>query len=344
MTMRILLSADPGLTVPPEHYGGIERIAAALLTAYRRLGHQTCLVATAESTAEVDTFIPWPESDPAGPAAHFRNARCLARAAKIFRPDVIHSFSRLAYLLPVLPKRGLKVMSYQRVVGARQVSLANLISRKTLKFTGCSEYICGLGRQGGGDWHAIHNFVELEKFPYRPAVAPDAPLVFLSRVERIKGADVAIMIARQAGRRLVIAGNHADSGDEGDYWKTNIAPEIGHNGVEYVGPVNDAQKAELLGQAAAMLVPIQWDEPFGIVFAEALACGTPVISSPRGALPEIVESGRNGFLVNSVAEGVEAVAALSDIDRSYCRRTAEVAFSADVIVAKYLALYAAGPR
>ena len=103
--------------------------------------------------------------------------------------------------------------------------------------------------------------------------------------------------------------------------------------------MNDLQKNELLGQAAAMVVPIEWNEPFGIVFAEALACGTPVISSPRGALPEIVEQGRHGFLINSIEEGVAAIKQLETIDRTECRRRFEQAFSSDVIAAQYLSLY-----
>ena len=133
---------------------------------------------------------------------------------------------------------------------------------------------------------------------------------FLSRVESIKGAHWAIEIARRTGHRLVIAGNHAESGAEGDYWRREIEPWIGRDGIEYVGPVDDAQKNKVLGEARAMVVPIQWDEPFGIVFAEALACGTPVISCPRGSLPEIVRQGVDGFLIKSIDEGCEAVAKL----------------------------------
>src|SRR5439155_10988576 len=103
-------------------------------------------------------------------------------------------------------------------------------------------------------------------------------------------------IARAARRRLIIAGNRSTTQDGIPYWEREIAPNIGKDGIEYVGPVNDAQKNELLGKASAMVVPIEWDEPFGIVFAEALACGTPVISTPRGALPEIIRNGKEGVL------------------------------------------------
>ena len=106
-----------------------------------------------------------------------------------------------------------------------------------------------------------------------------------------------------------------------------------------MGPVNDQQKSELLTSALAMVVPIQWNEPFGIVFAEALACGTPVITCPRGAAPEIVQHGQHGFLVRDVAQGVEAIAQLHTIKRSDCRQRAELAFDCAVIGDQYLAIF-----
>ena len=116
-------------------------------------------------------------------------------------------------------------------------------------------------------------------------------------------------------------------------------PEIGRDGVEYIGPVDDVQKDKLLGGARAMVVPIRWNEPFGIVFAESLACGTPVISCPTGALPEIVRQGVDGFLIQSIEEGCEAVGKLGTIDRAACRQRAVEHFSADAVLARYLELY-----
>jgi glycosyltransferase involved in cell wall biosynthesis len=137
----------------------------------------------------------------------------------------------------------------------------------------------------------------------------------------------------------LIAGNRVETGSAAGYWDREIAPHLGRDGIEYVGTVNDAQKNELLGSAAAMLVPIEWEEPFGIVFAEALACGTPVISSPRGALPEIVEHGRHGFLINSMEEGVAAVGRLGEISRAECCKRVEEKFILEIVVRKYLDIY-----
>src|SRR5439155_12741710 len=130
-----------------------------------------------------------------------------------------------------------------------------LAPRGILTFTGCSEYIARCGRRAGGEWLGIPNFADTDQLSFVPSVGADAPLVFLSRVESIKGAHWALEIARRSGRRLVIAGNHATSGPEAVYWKEKIEPSLARDDVEYVGPVDDVQKDELLGKAAAMVVP-----------------------------------------------------------------------------------------
>jgi glycosyltransferase involved in cell wall biosynthesis len=338
--MRILITADPEIPVPPSTYGGIERIVDLLVRALRASGHEVGLVAHPESTCPSDAKFAWAGASSQSAADTMRNLAGLWRAVNAFRPEILHSYSRLAYLIPHLRGARPLVMSYQREPTPRTVGLmSRLAAPGTLTFTGCSEYIAMRGRLGGGHWQAIPNFVDPSQLTFSPVVPADAPLVFLSRVESSKGADWAIEIARRCGQRLVIAGNHATDGGEGDYWKNKIAPMIGCDGIEYVGPVDDAQKRVLLGQALAMLVPIQWEEPFGIVFAEALSCGTPVISCPRGALPEIVREGREGFLIRSIEEGCDAVGRVGTIDRGACRLRAETAFSVDAVVAQYVALY-----
>lgn len=337
--MRILLTADPEIPVPPVGYGGIERIVDALARTFTAGGHSVALVAHGASRSPVGQLFPWPGRSSRSRMDTVRNTLALRRAVRAFRPYVLHSFSRLAYLLPLLPTRLPKVMSYQRHTGGRQVALAARLGGPSLRFTGCSEFICAQGRRAGGQWTAIHNFIEPERFTFVPHVPADAPLVFLSRIESIKGADLAIAIARAAGRRLVLAGNHATTGPEGEYWSSQIAPHLGRDGIEWVGEVNDAQKNELLGRAAALLVPIQWDEPFGIVFAEALACGTPVLTCARGATPEIVAEGRTGFFLRTVEEGAVAVRRLSELNRAACRRAAEARFSPSVCVEQYQDLY-----
>lgn len=339
--MRLLLTADPEIEVPPATYGGIERIVDVLVRRLRAAGHQVGLAARPGSSCPADQLFAWPGLSSLSATDTLANMWALRRTVRDFRPDVLHSFSRIAYLLPHLRGPVPIVMSFQREPTPRTVGLAaRLAARHVLTFTGCSEYIARRGRPSGGEWCGIPNFADTEALAFSPSVGADAPLVFLSRVESIKGAHWAIEIARRTKRRLVIAGNHAEAGEEGAYWRQQIEPWIGRDGIEYVGPVDDAQKSALLGRAQAMVVPIQWEEPFGIVFAESLACGTPVISCPRGALPEIVRPGIDGFLIGNIEEGCEAVARLATIDRAVCRRRAEDHFSPGAVVARYLDLYA----
>jgi glycosyltransferase involved in cell wall biosynthesis len=242
-------------------------------------------------------------------------------------------------MIPLLRTRLPKVMSYQRHTGGRQIGLAARLGGRTLRFTGCSKYICRLASPAGGVWRPIPNFVEPDKYPFVAGVPADAPLLFLSRVESIKGPDIAIAVARAAGRRLIIAGNRAERGLEREFWDKAVAPHLGKDGIEWVGEVGDARKRDLLAQAAALIVPIRWDEPFGIVFVEALAVGCPVISCPRGAVPEIVEDGRTGVFIRTVEDGVAAVGRLAGLDRAACRKAVVERFSASICAGQYVDLY-----
>jgi glycosyltransferase involved in cell wall biosynthesis len=190
-----------------------------------------------------------------------------------------------------------------------------------------------------GNWHTVFNGVDLAKYVFVDRVPDDAPLVFLGRVERMKGAHNAIAIARRSGRRLVIAGNIVTSGPHADYFNLEIRPYLDEQRVSYIGPVDDAQKNALLGSAAALLMPIEWDEPFGIVMAEALACGTPVIGFARGSVPEVVREGVNGFTSHDVDGAVAALSRLRDIDRHAARLDCEARFSDRAIVDQYEHLY-----
>lgn len=337
--MRILISVDPEIPVPPKFYGGIERIVFLLVKELRSRGHIVGLITNRDSTVLADRIFFWRGRHSQHAPDTVRNTFTLWKAACDFRPQLIHSFSRMVYLLPSLPFRIPIIMSYQRHPTFLSVYLSAKIFGSTLTFTGVSEYITELGRKAGGRWYTIHNCVDTGQYIFRATVTKDAPLVFLSRIERIKGVHTAIQIARLTGKRLIIAGNHSNTEEDARYWKEEILPCLGTGTIEYVGEVNDEQKNNLLGQAAALVVPIEWDEPFGIVFIEALACGTPVISSPRGALPEIVRHGIEGYLIKDVEEGCRAVRALPRIDRRRCRQRVEESFSVESIVTRYEKLY-----
>src|SRR5258705_1971038 len=206
-----------------------------------------------------------------------------------------------------------------------------------MECTGCSAsvYATANGEAGSTRWRTIFNCVDPSSYVAVTGMRADAPLAFLGRIERIKGTHTAIHIARASGRRLVIAGNVADE----HYFRTEVAPHLDDRMVSYVGEVDDAAKTELLGDSAALLMPIEWDEPFGIVMAEAFACGTPVIGFARGSVPEVVRHGVNGFIVRDISEASDAVGRLDQIDRDAGRRGCEGRFSCDAEVSAYESLY-----
>lgn len=336
--MRIAITADPEIPVPPQLYGGIERIIDMLVRGLAEHGHEVTLFAHPDSVVPVQ-LVPYPGLRPQHPLDTLRNTWTVARTLARGRYDLVHSFGRLAYLLPVLPWGLPKLMSYQREPTLSGIQRAVQLSKKgSLAFTGCSEYIAAKIRPYAPAY-AIHNGVPLQVYDFQPQVARDAPLVFLGRVEHIKGAHLAIEIARQSGKNLILAGNVPADAQSQRYFQEQIQPHLDGQQIQYIGAVNDQQKNELLGRAAAFLMPILWDEPFGIVMAEALACGTPVLALKRGSVPEVVQPGQNGFIGDHVQDLTELVKQIPTISRANCRRIAEEKFSSSVIIDNYISLY-----
>src|SRR5262249_19473454 len=152
-----------------------------------------------------------------------------------------------------------------------------------------------------------------DAYVFQPVVDQNAPLVFLGRIEKIKGTHLAIEIAKRSGSALIIAGNV--TAEKQEWFDKEVAPHIDGSQIRYIGPVDDHQKSALLGAARALLMPILWDEPFGIVMVEALACGTPVLALARGAAREVLEDGVNGFVRRDVDGLLAAVSQIGRIDR-----------------------------
>ena len=333
--MKILLTADPEIPVPPKLYGGIERIIDVLVKGYTKLGHDVTLLAHSDSIVPCK-HISWNAKQSTGLINTVVNTKQLFSQVMKRDYDVVHSFSRLAYLMPLLPLRVPKIMSYQREPTISQIKKANQLARKnTLLFTGCSNYI-SYQIEPFAPSITVYNCVPIETYQFCANVSDDAPLVFLGRIEPVKGTHLAIEVAEKTNRRLIIAGNIPTEWQ--GYFNQQIKPRL-NNRIEYVGPVNDEQKNKILGSAAAFLMPIQWNEPFGIVMAEAMACGTPVLGFPYGAVPEVVENGVNGFICKDMEEMIAAIYQLSSIPREAVREVAERRFSDTVIVNNYLELY-----
>ena len=336
--MRIAITADPEIPVPPQLYGGIERIIDMLVQGLVERGHEVTLFAHPDSLVPA-RLVPYSGLHPQKSWDTLCNTWSITRELARGHYDLVHSFGRLAYILPILPWRIPKLMSYQREPTLSGIRRAVQLSAKgTLTFTGCSDYIAAKIRPYALAY-SIHNGVPMSVYQYQPVVAFDAPLVFLGRVEHIKGAHLAIDIARQTGKKLIIAGNVPVDAISQQYFQNQVQPYLDDEQIHYIGPVNDAQKNQLLGSAAAFLMPILWDEPFGIVMAEAMACGTPVIALGRGAVPEVIAHETSGFICNDLGEMKDAINKINTIDRAVVRRWAEDHFSNEVIVQQYIELY-----
>ena len=179
----------------------------------------------------------------------------------------------------------------------------------------------------------IHHGIPVEDFPFDPHGSDD--LLFFGRMHPDKGAAEAVRVARETGRRLVMCGIVQDEG----YFREKVEPFVDGDRIVYRGAVGGEDRTRALGSARALLHLIGFDEPFGLSVVEAMACGTPVIAFDRGSMPELIDHGVTGFLVNTVEEAVEAVARVGEIDRAACRRAVEARFSVKRMADAYLALY-----
>jgi glycosyltransferase involved in cell wall biosynthesis len=179
----------------------------------------------------------------------------------------------------------------------------------------------------------IHHGIDLQQFDFEPE--PEDYLIFFGRIHHDKGAKEAIEIARACNKKLILAGIIQDE----DYYTQHVKPYIDDNHVVYVGSVGSLERKHLLGKASALLHPINFDEPFGLSVIEAMACGTPVIAFNRGSMPELIEHGKNGFLVADCEEAIEYIARIKEIDRLDCRRSVEDHFTSDRMAEQYLEVY-----
>ncbi|MGB5847549.1 MAG: glycosyltransferase family 4 protein [Ignavibacteriaceae bacterium] len=179
----------------------------------------------------------------------------------------------------------------------------------------------------------IHHGIDLNQFDFQPD--PDDYLLFFGRIHPHKGVKESIEIARACNKKLILAGIVQDE----DYHNQYIVPYLDSKNVVFVGSAGPDQRNQLLGRATALLHPIKFEEPFGLSVIESMACGTPVIAFNRGSMPELIENGKNGFLVNTVDDAIEAVGQIKNIDRKYCRHYIEQHFTVNQMAEKYIQVY-----
>lgn len=332
--LKIGLLAPPWAAVPPPSYGGTEAVVSELAVGLTAAGHEVILYATGDSTAPVTVV------------------RAVASA----------TWDRIGHGVVELPH---VMQGYEALAGCDIIHDHTLLGPAWALASGYDRVVTTCHGPFGGELSAIyrryakrmpvvaisHNQarrapeVSIDRVIHHgldPAAYPVGDgdggfLLFLGRMTGDKGVRQAVLAARSAGIRLVVAAK-AREGAEQAYFNEQIAPLLDDT-VEFIGEVGGQDKLALLGAASALLNPIQWPEPFGLVMIEAMACGTPVIACPNGAAPEIVEDGLTGFLCDGSDDLVRAIHNAEHLSREACREAVIERFSTARMVSDHLALY-----
>ncbi|MBV8696697.1 glycosyltransferase family 4 protein [Bradyrhizobium sp.] len=335
--MRIAQIAPLAESVPPKLYGGTERVVAWLIDELVRLGHDVTLFASGDSRTRGELHAAWPRAlrlgkpraDPS--AALTALLEAMARRAGEF--DVIHAHIDWLHL-PLLSR--LDVPFLTTLHGRLDLhGLPDLVRDfPAAPFVSISDSQ-RLPLRGARWLGTVYHGLPADMF--RPSDEPGSYLAFLGRLTADKGPEQAIRIARAAAMPLQIAAKipRADSG----YFRERLQPEIDGKQVRLVGEVDDAGKQGFLAGAAALLFPIDWPEPFGLVMIEAMACGTPVIAYRSGSVPEVIDDGVTGFVVESEEQAVCAIKRLRELDRRKVRERFEQRFSSARMAEDYVRHY-----
>ncbi len=333
--MRIAIIAPPWVAVPPRAYGGTENVIDTLARGLQAAGHDVLLYATGDSTCPVPTDWVLPTAagtDQATSAIELRHVVNAYEAVLDWGADVVHDHTLVG---PVYAARfGLPVVTTNHGPFASDLGdLYRAIGRDT-PVIAISHHQASTARgvQLAG---VIHHGVDVSQYPL--GAGDGGYALFLGRMNPDKGVHQAIRIARAARVPLKIAAKMAEP-EEHRYYDEQVRPLLGGD-VEYVGEVGFEEKVELLGGASCLLNPIAWPEPFGMVMIEALACGTPVLATRCGSVPEIVDDGLTGFVRDVESDLANELLRVDDLDRDACRAVVKERFSRERMVEDHVALY-----
>jgi len=335
--MRIAQVAPLYESVPPKNYGGTERIVSYLTEELVRQGHDVTLFASGDSVTKARLVAVSRRSLRMNKhctdqmAHHVLMLEQVSQHAHEF--DVIHfhidylhfPLSRRASIPHVTTLHGRLdlpdlVPLYEQFRDMPILSISNA-QREPLPWA---------------NWQGtVYHGLPEDLFRFRPK--PENYLAFLGRISPEKRVDRAIEIAKRTGIPLKVAAK-VDPVDK-DYFDREIEPLLRNSAVNYVGEISDEEKDQFLGNAYALLFPIDWPEPFGLVMIEAMACGTPVIAYDGGAVSEVIEEGRTGFIVKGLEDATEAVRRVPELSRAYCREVFEKRFTAVRMASNYLQMY-----
>lgn len=332
--MKIAMLSPISWRTPPRHYGPWEWVVSMLTEGLVQKGFDVTLYATQDSVTKATLRYaaprPWSEDSELDPKVW----ECLHISALFEEAsgyDLIHNN------FDFLP------LSYSALVKTPTVTTIHGFSSPKIlpvfkKYNGRAHYVAISDADRHPDLNyiaTVHHGIPLAEYRYFEQPAKEPYLLFFGRIHHDKGVYESIRLAKQVDLPLIIAGIIQDQ----DYFAQFVEPYLDGEQVRYIGPVGPEKKAKTLGGALALLHLINFDEPFGLSVAEAMACGTPVIAFNRGSMPELIKHEKTGFLVDSLDEAVEAASAVKKIERAFCRRHVEENFSTELMVERYVKVY-----
>jgi glycosyltransferase involved in cell wall biosynthesis len=330
--MHIAMLAPIAWRTPPRHYGPWESVASLLTEGLVACGHEVTLFATADSQTRGRLHAVCPHGYEEDRSLIPKVWECL-HISELFEHadgyDLIHN--HFDYL--PLTYTGLTTTPVVTTIhGFSSLGILPVYKKYNHKVFYVS--ISDADRSPDLDYiKTIHHGIDIQQFDFQSQ--PDDILLFFGRIHNDKGARQAIEIARACNKKLILAGIIQDQAYHDQY----VGPHIDNDKVIYVGSVGPVERNRLLGKACALLHPIQFDEPFGLSVIESMACGTPVIAFDRGSMPELIENGKSGFLVNNVDEAIEMAAHIKELDRATCRCYVKRYFSVERMTHEYIQVY-----
>ena len=345
--LRIAQIAPLWFSVPPKKYGGIERIVAFLTNELIRRGHQVTLFAAPGSKTAgklvsvykkplIKAKISW-----TNPFWNLKNLSVAYQQARNKEFDIIHSHLDLWTLyfqsfVQVPSVITLHNALYQTTFDHDETTRIQIFKEK--RNDANVVFISNAMKKTSSVKFArpsvIHNGIDVDRYEFNPRGGKH--FVWVSRIDKYKGIENAIAAAEKSGEKLLLAGRLDPL--QRDYFKYRIKPRLNKK-IRYIGELADQELSDFYGTAKAFLYPIEWEEPFGLVVAEAMACGTPVIAYPRGSMPELIKDGKTGFLVNNVSQLVSAMKKAGSLNRYEVRKHVEKNFRKEQMAENYEKLY-----
>jgi glycosyltransferase involved in cell wall biosynthesis len=335
--MKIAQVAPLFESVPPQCYGGTERVVSYLTEELVRQGHQVTLFASGDSVTQAHLVAACPRALRLDEQCVDQLAHCMVLLEHVFRQaptfDLLHfHIDYLHFPLSVRQRVPHVTTLHGRLDIPDLVPVYQTFPSMPVVSISDAQRLPLPGLQWQG---TVYHGLPEDLYTFQDT--PGSYLAFLGRISPEKGIEQAIAIARQAGMPLKIVAK-IDQVDR-EYFQSVVQPLLDDPLVEYLGEMGERDKNAFLGQAYALLFPIDWPEPFGLVMIEALACGTPVIAYGRGSVPEVLEDGVTGWIVAGRDDAIQAIAQVSTLSRRRCRQTFEERFSATQMTQDYLRIY-----